>query len=42
MTPMMWLVIALVLAASELITGNFVVLMLALQQGLWPFRHKWA
>ncbi len=34
MTPMMWLVIALVLAASELITGNFVVLMLAAAAGI--------
>ena len=34
MTPMMWLVIALVLAASELVTGNFVMLMLAAAAGI--------
>lgn len=34
MTPMMWLVIALLLAASELVTGNFVMLMLAAAAGI--------
>ncbi len=34
MTPMMWLVIALLLAALELVTGNFVMLMLAAAAGI--------